>query len=82
MTNFTSDPSVVLVPIKTAWASKVNWTQAIGMASSIAVVAGCAKCEVPPETIAALVVAIQGAAAVATWVFRTWFNGSVSPASL
>ena len=70
------------VEVRSAWLSKINWTQVIGIGSSIAVAAGCAKCEVPAEVITAAVLAIQGVQAVATWVFRTWFNGTVPPGSL
>ncbi len=74
--------SLRLVPEKTAWLSKINWTQAISMAVSIAVVAGCAACDMPAELQVKLVLAIQSAGAIVTWVCRTWFNGTVSPASL
>ena len=67
------------VEVKSSWASKINWTQAVAMAASVGVIFGV---DVPPEQQVALVGVIQGAQSVATWVLRTWFNKSVSPASL
>lgn len=68
-----------VVPIMSAWYSKVNWTQAIAMTATVLTIWGV---DLDPKTQLAMVATIQGAAAVATWVFRTWFNKSVSPASL
>lgn len=68
-----------VVPVKSSWASKINWTQAVAMGASVAVIFGV---DVPPEQQVAIVAVIQGVQSVATWVLRTWFNASVSPASL
>lgn len=70
------------VPVKSSWASKINWTQALCIGSTIAVTAGCKACELDNGTTLAIVTTIQFVQGVATFVFRTWFNNSVSPASL
>lgn len=57
--------------MNTAWLSKINWTQALGVLASVFVVFGI---DVPPETQVAAVTGIQGTQAVLTWVFRTWFT--------
>jgi hypothetical protein len=68
-----------LVPVKTAWASKINWTQAVSLAATLLALKGI---NLDTDTQVAVVATIQGATAVVTWVLRTWFNGTVSPASL
>lgn len=69
----------VSVPVKSAWLSKINWTQGIGMAASLGVLFGI---HVPPETQAAAITGIQAVSAVATWVIKTWFTKTVTPGSL
>lgn len=69
----------VPVEVKSAWYSKINWTQAVAIAASGAVLLGV---DVDAQTQASIVMAIQGAQGIVTWVLRTWFNRSVSPASL
>lgn len=71
-----------LVPIRSAWASKINWTQFLAIGSAVAVSAGCSACDLSAQQIAAILTTITVVQGIATWVFRTWFNGSVSPASL
>ena len=72
---------VVRVETKSAWLSKINWTQVIGIAVSVAVVAGCSKCDMPAETQALLVLGIQALQSVVTWVLKTWFTPTITPAS-
>lgn len=73
---------VTVVDIKSAWASKINWTQAIGTACSMAVLVTGGKINVPTDVQLQLVAAIQAAQAVATWVIKTWFTPTVTPASI
>lgn len=74
-----SAPTIATVPVVSAWYSKINWTQGIGFASSVIVaVAGIIP---PPYNVVAPIV-IQGAQSGLTWLFRTYFNGTVSPSSL
>jgi uncharacterized protein (DUF697 family) len=67
------------VEVKSAWLSKINWTQAVSVAASIGVIFGV---DLDPKTQVEIVAGIQGLQSVATWAFRTFFNRSVSPASL
>ena len=65
-----------LVEVKSAWFSKINWTQAVSLLATVLVVW---KIDLDPTTQVAIVSAIQGVQAVVTWVFRTWFNNTVPP---
>lgn len=70
---------MVKVPVKSSWASKINWTQAVALAASVAVVFGV---PVEPETQVAIIAGIQGVQATATWILRTWFTKEVTPSSV
>ena len=70
------------VEVKSAWWSKINWTQAVGIGASILAVITAGKFDVPAEQQVILVGVIQGIQALATWVFRTWFTPTVTPASV
>lgn len=67
----------VEVAVKSAWWSKINWTQAIAMAASVGVFFGL---DIPPEQQAKIVVTINALSGLATIVLRTWFTNSVTPA--
>lgn len=73
---------VTVVDIKSAWLSKINWTQAIGIGASALVFVTGGKINIPVDVQLQLVAAIQAAQAVATWVIKTWFTSSVTPASV
>ena len=68
---------IVEVAVKSAWWSKVNWTQAIAMAASVGVFFGL---NLSPEEQAKIVVTINAVSGLATIVLRTWFTDSVTPA--
>lgn len=68
-----------LVETKSAWLSKINWTQAIAFLASILVIFGV---DLPPETQVATVAAIQGIQSVVTWVLRTFFTKNITPSSV
>lgn len=68
------------VPIKSAWASKINWTQAVALAGTVLTLT--TGHDLDPATQAAIVAGIQAVQSVATWVQRTWFTKSVTPQSL
>jgi hypothetical protein len=74
-------PSVVAADVKSSFLSKINWTQAVGVGVSCAVVLGCNKCDMPVATQAELVLAIQSLQGVATWIMRTWFTTRITAAS-
>jgi hypothetical protein len=67
------------VEVKSAWFSKVNWTQALALAASVLVIFGI---NIPPEVQAEVVAGIQAAQAIITWVIKTWFTPTVTPASV
>ena len=82
-------PTQAAVPVQTAWLSKINWTQAVGVAATAIALVSAGKYNLPADQQVSLVngltetvAGIQVLVAVATWVFRTWFNGTVSPGSL
>lgn len=66
----------VKVEVKSPWVSKINWTQMLAMAASLATVFGWT---VPPDLVPAAVTAITAVQAVATVVMRTWFTKTVTP---
>lgn len=69
--------NLVEVAVKSAWWSKVNWTQAIAMLASVGVIFGL---NLSPEEQAKIVATIQGVSGLATIILRTWFTDSVTPA--
>lgn len=66
----------VNVGVKSAWLSTINWTQAIGVLASILVVFGI---NLDAHTQVALIGAIQGVAAVVTWLLKTFSKPTVTP---
>lgn len=67
------------VPVKSAWASKINWTNVLGGVGTI-IVALAAGFDAP--TSAAILTGWSLLQNVLSVVFRTWFNASVAPQSL
>lgn len=72
--------TVAQVEVESAWLSKINWTQAIGIAASVIAVVSGNKYQIPAETQLAIVAGIQGVQAVASWVLKTWFTKTITPA--
>jgi len=70
------------IATKSAWLSKINWTQAVGVVASVLVFASGGHYAIPDEQQAQLVLAIQAGQAFLTWVFRTWFTTSLTPGSV
>jgi hypothetical protein len=68
----------VTVDVKSAWLSKINWTQAIGVVASVAAVFGF---DMPPAMQLQVVAAIQGIVAVVTWALKTFATTTVTPSS-
>jgi hypothetical protein len=69
------------VEIKSAWLSKINWTQAVGVACTGLTLITGNRYSVPMDVQVEIVAIIQGIVAVATWVIKTWFTPTVTPAS-
>ena len=83
MTDSTSVVSGQTVTIETrsAWLSKINWTQVIGLLASVLVFATGGKIDIPLEQQTEVVLAIQALQGLVTWVFKTWFTPTITPAS-
>lgn len=62
--------------IKKFFSSKINWAQIVGIGATVGGIFGI---EMTPEQQVEWVVAIQGAQAFFTTIFRTWFNKPVEP---
>lgn len=77
-----SVPAQVVVDTKSAWASKINWTQAIGIGASVIAVLTANKINIPIEQQAALVLLIQTSQGLVTWIMKTWFTKTVTAASM
>jgi hypothetical protein len=71
--------STVAVPVQSAWASKINWTQLVGVATSAATLASGV---LPPQYAALGAIAIQAIQGVATWYLRTFQTTTVTPSSI
>ena len=68
----------VTVDVKSAWLSKINWTQAIGVIASVAAVFGF---DLSPAMQVQVVAGIQGIVAVVTWALKTFGTTTVTPSS-
>jgi hypothetical protein len=79
MTDVSTSLPAATVDVKTAWASKINWTQGVAMAAMLLTYFGVT---LPPDVQAAICAAIIAVSTVATWVFKTWFTKTVTPASI
>jgi hypothetical protein len=74
----TNVPDNTVVDVKSAWLSKINWAQALGVLASILVFFGI---DLTPEVQAQLLIVINGIAAVVTWALRTFFTKTVTPSA-
>ncbi len=66
------------VEIKSAWFSKINWTQAIAFVGMMLTTFGF---DLDPETQAQIVTAIGGIQAGVTWFLRTFKTDTVTPSA-
>lgn len=69
------------VETKSAWLSKINWTQAVAVTANLLVLTTGGKFDIPPEVQAQIVVGIGAVQGLATWIFKTWFTPTITPAS-
>lgn len=67
---------VATVPVKSAWYSKINWTQVVAVVASVGAFFGLDTSE---EVKAQVVLAIQAVGSAITLILRTYFNRSVTP---
>jgi hypothetical protein len=73
---------LTIVPVTSAWASKVNWTQAVSGFAMILAFVTSGHISMTPEQQMALVVTIGVATNIATWILHTFFTPGVKAASL
>jgi hypothetical protein len=66
------------VPLKSTFLSKINWTQLIAVVAMLLTTFGI---DLQPEVQAQIVSLIVALQAVATWVLKTWFASTITPAS-
>ena len=64
------------IEAKSAWFSKINWTQGIAFLAMILSIFGF---DLDAKTQTEILGAIISLTAVVTWFFRTFFNNSVDP---
>lgn len=72
-------PAAVVVPVKSAWKSKINWGVAISLVASAVSFFGL---DLDAETQAQAQMAITGITGVYVWVMKTFFTNTVTPASV
>jgi hypothetical protein len=70
------------VPVVSAWASKINWTQAVAAFAMILTLVSGGKVGVDADQQTAVVVTIGVACNIATWIMKTFFTARVHPTSL
>lgn len=69
----------ITVNTKTAWASKINWTEIVKIVATVVAMFGLTLDE---QTQQYLVMAIVGVGGIVTWILRTWFTSKVTVASV
>jgi hypothetical protein len=65
------------VQIKSAWLSKINWTQFVAMIAMFGTMSGLF--DMPPDMQANFLAGIVFVQGVVTWVMKTWFTDTVTP---
>lgn len=73
--------TVAQVDVQSAWMSKINWTQAVGIIASGLVFMTGGKVNIPVEQQVAIVTLIQTVTGVVTWIMKTWFTKTITLAS-
>lgn len=69
----------VVVPVKSAWLSKINWTQGIALLAAAGTFFGF---DLDAKTQAEALAGIVGVQSVITWVLKTFFTNTVTPSAL
>jgi uncharacterized protein (DUF697 family) len=66
------------VDVKSPWASKINWTQIIGVVAMAGAMFGFDLDAAQQATIVSGIVAVQAAVTI---IFKTWFTKTITPES-
>ena len=66
------------VAVKSGWLSKINWTQAVAFGAMLLTMFGI---DLPAQTQADILAAVLAGSSVLTWVLKTFFTNTVTPAS-
>lgn len=74
-----AETKVAKVEVKSAWLSKINWTQAVAVVAMVATMFGL---DIDATLQAEILAAIIGVQSVVTWVIKTFFSPTVTPASV
>lgn len=80
--NSADTPQVAVVKVKSAWTSKINWTQVVAALSMIVAFATGNKIDLTAAEQSAIIVAIGVIGNITTFVIKTWFTPTVTPSSL
>lgn len=67
------------VDVRSAWFSKVNWTQAVGIGASVLIVATGGKVKIPLDQQLEIVAAIQALQGLVTWALKTFSHPTITP---
>jgi peptidoglycan hydrolase-like protein with peptidoglycan-binding domain len=68
----------ILANVKSAWASKLNWTLAAGAVFNVLAFLGIL---VPTDVKDAVVVVGNGLVLIVAWIIKTWFTTAITTAS-
>jgi hypothetical protein len=72
---------IATVDVASAWGSKINWTQAVSGFAMVLTFATGGKLGMTIDQQAAVVTTIGVLTNIATWVMKTWFTKTITPAS-
>lgn len=79
MNGNTPQPQVV-VPVASAWLSKINWTQAIGTGVNVLTWLSTSGV-IPPQYQVPVAIGIQAVTSLTTWYLKTFSTTTVTPSS-
>lgn len=79
MSNIPPGEPRVTVPVKSAWLSKINWTQGVALVAALGTFFGF---DLDAQTQASVLAGIVGAQAAITWALKTFFTNTVTESSL
>jgi hypothetical protein len=72
----------VTVPTKSAWLSKINWTQGVSSLAMVLTLVSGGTLNLTADQQTAMIVTVGVVGDIATWVIKTWFTPTVTPASV